>query len=132
MIRILFYVLAISAQLISVNANAQESPSKITATLCDGFIIAGYVHDGGFINFGGPALKLTHKPFNFILGMLPSLKFKEDRTGATKNSFITPTLGAGLTIAYKHIALQAPLYYNTKTASGNGRWHAGIGLGYKF
>lgn len=114
------------------NGNSQEAKTKLHATLCDGFIMAGYVNEGAYLNFGGPALKLTHKPFSFILGMLPSLRFKEDNNGVTKNSFITPTLGTGLTIVYKHLALQAPLYYNSKTSAANGKWHAGVGLGYKF
>ncbi|WP_430827438.1 hypothetical protein [Chryseobacterium indologenes] len=64
--------------------------------------------------------------------MLPSLRIKEDRSSGTRNSPITPTLGAGLTTVYKKIALQIPVYYNSKTADQNGKWKIGIGIGYSF
>jgi hypothetical protein len=62
--------------------------------------------------------------------MLPSLRFKED-SGAIKNSLVTPGLGFGITYCYKAIAIQVPLYYNSKTSLKNGNWQLGIGLGFK-
>jgi hypothetical protein len=83
--------------------------------------------------FEGPAIKLTHKPFMFMIGMLPSLKIKEDKTvNGPKNTWVIPSLGFGATAVYKHIALQIPFLYNAKTASKDGKWNPGIGLGYKF
>jgi hypothetical protein len=104
------------------------------AVLFDGTIIAGYVDHGAFINCTGPSIKFTKKPFAVLLGLLPSLRIKEDKVaaGAPKNTALTPNLGFGLTAAFRHIALQAPLYYNPKTAVKNGEWNVGIGLGYKF
>lgn len=64
--------------------------------------------------------------------MLPSLRIKEDQSEGTKNSAIMPTLGAGLTFVYKKLALQVPVYYNSKTATQNGAWKVGLGLGYSF
>ncbi|MNT98864.1 hypothetical protein D3C72_2415540 [compost metagenome] len=66
--------------------------------------------------------------------MLPSLRIKEDKVaaGATKNAALTPNLGFGLTAAFRHLAIQVPFYYNTKTATKNGEWNPGVGLGYKF
>lgn len=111
-----------------------QQPAKIKVTLWDGMIVTGYVDDGAFVNFGGPAVKMVCKPVTVLLGMLPSLKIKEDKVaaGAKKNATVTPSLGAGLSIAYKHIILQLPLYYTAKTATTNGKWNMGIGLGYKF
>ncbi|MDC8101108.1 hypothetical protein [Chryseobacterium rhizosphaerae] len=43
-----------------------------------------------------------------------------------------PTLGAGLTMVYKKIAFQLPVYYNAKTADQDGHWKIGIGVGYSF
>ncbi|MNY11568.1 hypothetical protein D3C86_1446040 [compost metagenome] len=62
--------------------------------------------------------------------MLPSLRYKEDN-GIFKNSPITPNLGVGLTYCYKMIAVQVPLYYNSKTATANGRWNVGVGIGMR-
>ncbi|MDN5397410.1 MAG: hypothetical protein L0G05_12855, partial [Chryseobacterium sp.] len=87
---------------------------------------------GAFINFTGPNISFTHNGLKLIAGMLPSLRIKEDHSPGTKNSPITPNLGAGLTVVYKKIALQIPVYYNTKTSAENGAWKAGLGLGYSF
>lgn len=100
----------------------------------DGMAVAGYVNQGGFINFGGPTVKLIRKPFSFGFGILPTMRIKQDDVpkGSPKNSAITPTAGFGFTIIYKHVAIQVPFYYNAKTATRNGKWNAGIGIGYKF
>ncbi|SHL60323.1 hypothetical protein [Chryseobacterium polytrichastri] len=125
----LFYVCGI---LISGWCFSQESTPKIKAAFFDGVAVAGYVDHGAFINFTGPNISVTHKDVKFILGMLPSLRIKEDKSSGTKNSMITPNLGVGLTAVYKKIALQIPVYYNSKTAAENGAWKVGIGLGYSF
>ncbi|MCJ7935258.1 MAG: hypothetical protein MUW56_16945 [Chryseobacterium sp.] len=111
---------------------SQEAPSKIKASFFDGTAVAGYVDHGAFINFTGPNISLTHQNVKLILGMLPSLRIKEDRSPGTKNSLMTPNLGAGLTVVYKKIAFQVPAYYNSKTSDQNGHWKAGIGIGYSF
>jgi hypothetical protein len=114
--------------------NAQTPPkTKSTAVVWDGMIVAGYVNDGGYINFGGPSLKLIKKPLSFGIGFLPSVRIKEDKVvaGAKKNSAVMPAAGFGFTMAYKHLVLQIPFYYNAKTASSNGKWHPGFGIGYK-
>lgn len=108
-------------------SNAQE---KINAAFYDGTIIGGYVNEGGFLNFTGPNVNATYGESKLILGMLPSVRFKEDK-GATKNSFVFPTLGFGFTYSYKAFAIQVPLYYNAKTATENGKWNIGIGLGLR-
>lgn len=113
---------------------AQNPPSKPVLSAWDGMVIAGYVDKGAYVNFGGPCIKFVNKPCVVILGMLPSLRIKEDHVaaGAKKNAIVTPTLGAGVSFAYKHLALQVPVYYNAKTAASNGKWNVGIGAGYKF
>lgn len=109
-------------------AKAQEPKVKLAAY--DGIIIAGYVDEGAFLNFMGPNLNLTIKQSKLCVGMLPSLRFKEDH-GTPKNTFVTPNLGFGLTYSYKWFAIQVPCYYNAKTASKNGQWNLGIGLGVR-
>lgn len=96
----------------------------------DGVIVAGYVDNGAFLNFTGPSISLTIKKSKILLGMLPSLRYKEDN-GIFKNSPITPNLGVGLTYCYKMIAFQVPLYYNAKTSTANGRWNIGLGIGVR-
>lgn len=117
--------------LISGICFSQET-SKVKASFFDGIVVAGYVDHGAFINFTGPNVSFTQKNTRFVLGMLPSLKIKEDKSSSTKNSPIMPTLGAGLTMVYKKMAVQIPVYYNTKTSDQDGKWNIGIGLGYSF
>lgn len=120
--------------LLAKTTTAQTAVSKTSASLWDGMVVAGYADKGAFINFGGPAIKWAHKPFCISLGMLPSLRIKEDKVpaNASQNAAVTPSLGAGLSVSYKHLALQVPLYYNAKTAAADGKWNVGVGLGYKF
>lgn len=112
----------------AIQGIAQES--KFEAAFYDGIVMAGYVNEGGFLNFTGPNINATHGDSKFILGMLPSLRFKED-SGSPKNAFVTPNLGVGFTYSYKWLAFQVPLYYNAKTSTENGRWHVGIGIGLR-
>lgn len=115
--------------------NAQEAaPKKPVVAAWDGMAVVGYVDKGGFVNFGGPTVKLVKKPWVIGFGILPTMRIKEDKVGkdAKKNSAITPTAGFGFTFGYKHIVLQVPVYYNPKTAVSNGKWNPGIGIGYRF
>jgi hypothetical protein len=118
--------------LISGLCFSQGADAPIKASFFDGIAVAGYVDHGAFINFTGPNISYKGKDLKFILGMLPSLRIKEDRSEGTKNSALTPNLGVGLTVVYKKLALQVPVYYNTKTSTQNGAWKAGIGFGYSF
>lgn len=118
--------------LISGLCFSQETDSKIKASFFDGIAVIGYVDHGAFLNFTGPNISYKNKDLKFVLGMLPSLRIKEDQSEGTKNSVITPNLGAGLTVVYKKLAVQIPFYYNTKTSTQNGAWKMGIGLGYSF
>lgn len=111
---------------------SQETGSKMKVSFFDGIAAAGYVDHGAFLNFTGPNISMKHRGAKFILGMLPSLRIKEDRSSGTRNSEIAPNLGAGLTIAYRKIAFQIPFYYNSKTTAQNGAWKVGQGLGYRF
>ncbi len=108
--------------------NAQDRQVKIS--VYEGIFIGGYVDNGGYLNFTGPNINSTYRNFRFILGMLPSVRFYEDR-GTPKNSFATPNLGIGFTCSYKMIAVQIPFYYNAKTTTENGNWHIGLGVGLR-
>jgi hypothetical protein len=107
---------------------AQDPKVKVSAY--DGIVIVGYVDNGGFSNFTGPNINLVYKDSKFILGALPSLRYKQDNS-TPKNSFVTPNLGIGFTYSYKLFAIQIPLYYNAKTATQNGNWQIGFGLGLR-
>jgi hypothetical protein len=132
-IRTSAFALLILCTAISLKAQYAEG-IKAKAQLFDGLLVAGYLDHGAFINCTGPAIKFTKKPYCVLLGLLPGLRIKEDQApaGSPKNSVITPSLGFGLTASFKHLALQLPLYYNSKTATKDGVWKAGVGLGYKF
>jgi hypothetical protein len=119
--------------LIASIQNSFSQDKKISASLWDGVAVAGYCDEGAFVNFGGPSIKYISKPVSIGFGVLPSMQIKEDKTNTVaKNSIVMPTLGFGLTFAYKHLALQVPFYYNAKTATVNGEWKPGLGIGYKF
>lgn len=107
---------------------SQENMLKIAAY--EGLVVAGYVDQGAYLNFTGPNLGLGFKQAKIIIGMLPSLRFKSDNN-SPKNAFVTPTLGLGITYAYKSFAFQLPLYYNAKTAKSDGCWNIGFGIGIK-
>lgn len=107
---------------------SQTETSRIS--LYDGIVVAGYVNQGVFLNFTGPNINFKRKNSKFILGMLPSLRFKDD-SSTPKNAFVTPNLGVGFTWSYRTIAFQVPLYYNSKTSTENGKWHFGIGMGIR-
>jgi hypothetical protein len=95
----------------------------------NGTFVVGYVDNGAFLNFTGPNISYNRsKDSKFALGLFPSLRFKTDK-GPTKNSFITPNLGAGLTYTYQSWSFQIPLYYNPKTLTKNGQWKMGFGIG---
>lgn len=128
--------LILSLCVLGLTARSQSNGSSVQtkATLFEGVIVAGYVDNGAYVNCAGPAIKFNKKPLAVLVGLLPSLRIKKDHVaaGATQNSVITPTLGAGITAIYKHLAIQVPVYYNAKTSSKNGKWNLGIGIGYKF
>lgn len=122
----------ITALLISALFLAQENTNSVNLAFFDGTAVAGYIDHGAFINFTGPNVSFTHKKTKYMLGMLPSLRIKEDHSSGTKNSMVTPNLGAGFAVIYRKLVLQIPFYYNAKTAAQNGKWEMGVGLGYRF
>lgn len=117
----------------NLNSNAQDAPKKLSTSAWDGAIVLGTFNEGegGFVNFGGPSVKFKRKAFSAALGMLPGLRIKEDKSTISKNSILMPSLGVGLTFAYKHIALQIPAYYSAKSGTTDGKWLIGLGLGLK-
>jgi hypothetical protein len=114
--------------------HAQVNNHAKSVSAWDGMIVAGYVNDGGFVNFGGPSVRLIRKPFSIGVGMLPTLRFKNDKVaeGAKVNSTVMPTAGIGISVAYRHLIVQVPFYYNAKNAVSDGAWVTGVGIGYKF
>jgi len=72
----LFSVTAINAQ------KEEKAKPKSAIVAWDGMMIAGYVNDGGYVNFGGPSLKLIKKPWSFGFGILPTMRSKEDNVAA--------------------------------------------------
>ena len=120
---LLFFCLKVNGQ--------EKEDANINLGFYDGFFISGYVDKGGFLNFTGPNINYTKIDSKIVIGMLPSLRFKEDKS-EVKNAFITPNLGVGITYSYKNFAVQIPFYYNTKTGTENGKCNIGIGIGYRF
>ncbi|WP_250318085.1 hypothetical protein [Pedobacter sp. B4-66] len=117
-----------------LNFKAKSQTNHVKATLFEGAVVLSYIDHGAAVNCTGPGLKYTCKPFSLLVGLLPSLKIKEDKSpgNAPKNATIIPSLGCGVTAIYKHIVLQMPMLYTAKTSSKDGKWNVGVGLGYKF
>jgi hypothetical protein len=124
------FILIFSFLCIAQISEAQTENKLKFAALYDGIIVGGYVDEGAYLNFTGPNLSLTKGVSKFTLGMMPSLRFKTDHS-TIKNTFVTPSLGAGFTYCYKWAAIQVPCYYTPKTATKNGVWNIGIGLGIR-
>ena len=97
----------------------------------EGSIVMGYVDKGAYLNFVGPSLGFSTDFSKISIGMLPSIRIKKD-ISIPKNSLIFPSLGIGITYSYKYLVFQLPLYYNFKTATTNGNWQPGFGIGYRF
>jgi len=125
--------LALCLLLFSHHTNAQSAGSP-KLSLWDGMIVAGYVGHGGYADFGGPSIKWSMKPCSIALGLFPAVRIKEDKVaeGAKKNSSIVPSTGFGITSSFKHLVIQIPVFYDAKTASADGKWNLGVGIGYKF
>ena len=113
---------------LSINLFSQKI--EVSKLIFSGTFMGGYVDNGAYLNFTGPGLKLQKGNSDLMIGVLPSLRFKEDK-GITKNSVITPSLGFGITYTFKSLAIQIPFYYTSKTTIENGKWKMGIGIGLK-
>jgi hypothetical protein len=122
-------IVSISIFLLYSNEMVSQK-TEVNALLSSGTIVGGYVDNGIYLNFTGPGVKIQKGSSDLMIGVLPSLRFKEDN-GTTKNALVTPSLGIGMTYTYKSIAVQIPFYYNNKTTIADGRWNIGIGVGLK-
>jgi hypothetical protein len=131
MYKILFSILLLIS-FVSKSQTRHQLPTKeVVVTPYWGTIVSGYVDQGAFVNFTGPALIYTFGKSQIAMGMLPSIRIKKDSGTTTKNSIITPTLGFGITFNYKAIAFQVPAYYTNKSTTTNGHWNIGLGIGLK-
>lgn len=130
----IYSLLGIAMLCLQAKAQTPAGSIQTKPVLFDGLIVAGYVDQGAYLNCAGPAIRFSKKPLTVLLGLLPGLRIKKDKVaaGATQNATVTPSLGFGLTFTCKHLVLQAPMYYNAKTNTKNGKWNPGIGIGYKF
>jgi hypothetical protein len=127
---VLFFIFALTSQISFTQSQRQLPTVEKYFIPFTGIFVSGYVDNGAFINFTGPNLSFSKGKSQFLVGMLPSLRIKQD-SGATTNSVITPTLGIGITYCYRSMVFQIPCYYNPKTAVKNGGWNIGIGIGLK-
>lgn len=126
-----YAIVVVTTLIYSVSySQIEEAKAKIAFNPFDGILVLGYVDNGAYLNFTGPNISFTKGKSKVLLGMLPSLRYKEDHN-TIKNSPITPNLGVGLTYCYRKFVFQVPLYYNPKTTTTNGKWNVGVGLGFR-
>ncbi len=123
-----FWCVCTFLNLLSCNVSAQNVNAEVT--IFEGILVGGYVDEGAFLNFTGPNIAFIKGNSRLLIGMMPSLRFKND-DGTTQNSFVTPALGCGITYCYKYLAFQIPFYYTPKSSIQNGQWHIGAGIGLR-
>lgn len=126
--RATLHLLAGLSVLVTLPLYPQEK--AVQAVVFDGIAVAGYVDQGGYMNFTGPNVNMVRGHHKVVLGMMPSLRIKQERS-EPHNPLVTPTLGCGVTWCYRRFAVQLPLYYNARTATANGRWNMGAGIGVR-
>lgn len=125
-----YFLFALTTKLSFTQSQSQLPTIEKYIIPFSGVLVSGFVDNGAFLNFTGPNLSLSKGKSQLLVGMLPSLRIKQD-SGTTTNSVITPTLGFGITYCYQAFAFQIPCYYNPKTATKNGEWNIGVGVGIK-
>jgi hypothetical protein len=105
-------------------AQLGNNPPKTSFTV-EGQVAVTTSGEGVYLNFGGPCMKYSFKKIAFSIGMLPSLRFEQDKP----RHFVTPILGAGLQVYFlkdRRFIASFPCYYiSTKTT-----WKVTAGLGY--
>lgn len=125
-----FILIIVFIRLLSNNNIVLAQKTEASALMINGTVISGYVKNGVYLNVIGPGIKLEKGSLDIIVGVLPTIQFKKD-SGITKNTLATTSLGLGITCIYKYVALQVPIYYNSKTSVSDGKWKVGIGIGIK-
>jgi hypothetical protein len=99
--------------------------SKKASFTVDGQVAVTTNGEGIYLNFGGPCMKYSFKKIAFSIGMMPSLRFEQDKP----RPYITPMLGAGLQVYFlkdRRFIASFPCYYiSTKTS-----WRITAGFGY--
>ncbi len=107
----------------SFNAIAQ----KVSINYQGQINIASNFSNSLFLNLGGPSIVFVFKKINVGLGMLPSLRYFENKPSIS----ITPVLGVGPFFAFgknKKINLGLPVYYY----SNFNKWAPAFSIGYNF
>jgi hypothetical protein len=107
---------------------AQETiTSKKTSFAVEGQVAVTTSVEGFYLNFGGPCIKYSFRKIAFSIGMMPSLRFEQDKP----RPYVTPILGGGLQVYFlknKRFIASFPCYYiSTKTS-----WRVTAGIGYLF
>ena len=84
--------IAVSVLIFFLNSNNLLSQkTELKTFILSGTIVGGYVDNGAYLNFTGPGIKLQRGSSDLMIGVLPSVRFKEDN-GITKNALVTPSL----------------------------------------
>ncbi len=118
-------------------ANAQTPrpvpPQTVNPVLFTGTVGVAFHQDYGFINLGGPTVRVGNKEWGLSLSMLPSLMYKwkanTDQTatlGPTPQ--LIPNLGVGMGVSYKRATAMIPFYYIVNRRV----FVAAVGIGYRF
>jgi hypothetical protein len=118
-------VIAISLFLCNHSFAQTVNGSKKPSFTVEGQVAVTTNGEAVYLNFGGPCMKYSFKKIAFSLGMMPSLRFEQDKP----RPYITPSLGAGLQVFFlnnRRVILSFPCYY----ISTKNKWTVTAGLGY--
>lgn len=94
-----------------------------------GFLGFAYAEGTYVVTCGGPKVGFTYGSFGMAAGFYPSLVYSDawrGSNGALVNP-VRPSLGAGIEISYKKIAIITPVYYLAPNS-----YYYTIGIGFKF
>lgn len=102
-----------------------QEVNKATAFHIEGQVAFTTNGKAGFINFGGPSIKLSRESFAIAINFMPSLRF--EKSNETVN--LTPILGVGPQIYFpkrKKFFVGLPCYYY----ANRNIWVVTAGVGY--
>jgi len=87
--------------------------------MLNGFTRVNLSSKAVYFTFGGPGLRYKRSKMTYFLGLLPSIRMRDDEA--------IPSVGGGFQMVYKQIALTFPSFYYAK-----GKWEFATGLGVVF
>lgn len=107
----------------SLQAQSNAAGASSMSWSMNGQVMAATDFDAAYLNLGGPSLRYGNKQMAVSVAMLPSLRFREDKS----KPYVTPLLGSGLLFQYKKLMVGLLFYY----IAGENKWKPAAGAGIR-